>query len=215
MGNKQEKEAAAKFQEQTNIGNVPAKTVEAVFRRFAAHEAGGQPTLNHRLFDDALEALEKDGLKKISHTPLSRQLFRVFDRDNSGSIDLNEFITGITLLSNGTLDDKAEVTFKAFDTNKNGYIEESELVEMVSASYDAAVKVALSLSDLSKMDELTSSVVSMVRTQMEGLARDMMQKLDTNHDGRLDLEEFKTFCRNVDDIKATVNGLGGKVNIIA
>jgi hypothetical protein len=35
-------------------------------------------------------------------------LFRVFDTDGNGVIDVNEFLAGAALLSNGTLEEKAE-----------------------------------------------------------------------------------------------------------
>lgn len=85
---------------------------------------------------------------------------------------------------------------------------------MVMQSYDLAVKLALSVSDLHNLDSMTNTVVSSVRYQMEKVVEDTMRKLDANHDGKLDMKEFKQFCVQVEDIKATVNGLNGKVNVV-
>eukprot|EP01105_Mastigella_eilhardi_P013403 TRINITY_DN3055_c0_g2_i1.p1 TRINITY_DN3055_c0_g2~~TRINITY_DN3055_c0_g2_i1.p1 ORF type:complete len:228 (-),score=81.80 TRINITY_DN3055_c0_g2_i1:193-777(-) len=192
---------------------VPVHDLEAVFRRHASARESGS-SLDVRAFNDALSELEPLGLHRIANTPLAEQLFRVFDKDHSGAIDLEEFVVGAALLANGSNDEKAEVTFRAFDSNGNGFVEESELSTMIQSSYDAAVKMALSIADLSQLDEATASVVSAVREHTAELAREVFHRLDANHDGRLDLAEFKQLCSSVEDISATVNGLVGKISIV-
>jgi Ca2+-binding EF-hand superfamily protein len=198
-----------RFQAQTNFGSVPARELEKVFRRFASSRGVLAPAQ----FERALRALEEYGLRPVAGSPLAVQLFRVFDRDKSGSVDLDEFLRGAALLCGGTLDDKAEITFRAFDRDGSGFLEEGEIVQMITESYDAAVKMALSIDTLGAMDDLTASVVDTVRKQMEVLAVELMHKIDANGDGRLSLDEFKIFCSMVEDVKATVNGFKGTVNI--
>ncbi|MEF3691487.1 MAG: EF-hand domain-containing protein, partial [Candidatus Moraniibacteriota bacterium] len=105
-------DAVSRFQQETNMVAVPARELERVFRRFATHGA-----LSPEAFNFALGALEQFGLRKVSRTPLAAQLFRVFDQDKNGMIDLEEFLAGAALLAGGSLEEKAEVTFRAFDTD--------------------------------------------------------------------------------------------------
>lgn len=86
MGANQEKldqSAIDAFQNSTNLGSVPVAELEHVFQTLST-----KGKLDQAHFEQALAALEKFGLKKIAHTPLSTQLYRVFDRDRSGSIEI-------------------------------------------------------------------------------------------------------------------------------
>lgn len=55
-------------------------------------------------------------------------LFKIFDTDNSGEIDFNEFLIGLTMLSDSG--DDIFFSFDLCDANKNGKVERQELVKL-------------------------------------------------------------------------------------
>ena len=54
-------------------------------------------------------------------------LFDGFDTDNDGTISLKEFVLLIRVMSNDASEDKIKWAFKAYDENKDGYIDANEM----------------------------------------------------------------------------------------
>lgn len=49
---------------------------------------------------------------------------------------MQEFVTGLSILSRGTLEEKLRWTFSLYDINGDGYITKEEMTEIVNAVYD-------------------------------------------------------------------------------
>jgi Ca2+-binding EF-hand superfamily protein len=62
-------------------------------------------------------------------------LFKVFDEDNSGAINFEEFVTAVAITSDSDPLRKIEFTFKLYDSNKNGAVCLKELQKMIEAMY--------------------------------------------------------------------------------
>uniref|UniRef100_A0A9L0R9K2 EF-hand domain-containing protein n=1 Tax=Equus caballus TaxID=9796 RepID=A0A9L0R9K2_HORSE len=81
----------------------------------------------HQHLDEyaAIAVASKGG--KIEIEPL-RQLFALFDRNNEGSIDLREYVIGLTVLCNSANTEKIlQMSFKFFDLDEHGFITKQEL----------------------------------------------------------------------------------------
>ena len=63
---------------------------------------------------------------------MGERLFAVFDRDGNGSIDFPEFLTGLSMIYHGTMDDKKKFLFDMYDLDGNGEITRDELFTMLS-----------------------------------------------------------------------------------
>ena len=62
---------------------------------------------------------------------------RAFDEDNNGYIDFKEFLLSIHLTSfSATVEDKLKWTFKLFDVDGNGLIDQSEMLKVIQAIYE-------------------------------------------------------------------------------
>jgi Ca2+-binding EF-hand superfamily protein len=55
---------------------------------------------------------------------------------------LQEFVSGLSVLSRGTLHEKLQWAFSLYDTNGDGIITKDEMLDIVSAIYDLMGKFA-------------------------------------------------------------------------
>lgn len=117
----------------------------------------------------------------VSSNPLAARIMEVFDTDNSGDVDFQEFITGLSIFSGrGSKDEKLNFAFKIYDIDKDGYISNGELFIVLK------IMVGTNLDD----DQLQQIVD---RTIMEN---------DKDCDGRLSFEEFKSAIETTEVAKS-------------
>ncbi|XP_026743827.1 Kv channel-interacting protein 4-like isoform X2 [Trichoplusia ni] len=116
-------------------------------------------------------------------------VFNTLDQDRSGLLSFEEFVTGLSILSRGTLEEKLRWTFSLYDINGDGYITKEEMTEIVSAIYDLMGKIVEP-----NMDD------DVVREKVERL----FQKMDLNRDGVLTLDEFLDCCLRDEDISRSM-----------
>ncbi|KAL0830408.1 hypothetical protein ABMA28_002587 [Loxostege sticticalis] len=116
-------------------------------------------------------------------------VFNTLDQDRSGLLSFEEFVTGLSILSRGTLEEKLRWTFSLYDINGDGYITKEEMTEIVNAVYDLMGRIV----DPSADDEV-------VREKVERL----FQKMDLNRDGVLTLDEFLDCCLRDEDISRSM-----------
>jgi len=105
-------------------------------------------------------------------------VFRTFDTDCNGYIDFKEFLLAISVTSSGTARQKLECTFRMFDIDGNGTVDVREMVKIVEAIY--------------KM--LGPEVVISVEGSPKKCARKIFEKMDSNQDKQLTLNEFVDGC---------------------
>lgn len=59
------------------------------------------------------------------------RLFNAFDVDSSNSIDLEEFMSGLSVFLKGTPDEKLLLSFRLYDVDNSGSIEPKELIKIM------------------------------------------------------------------------------------
>ena len=64
---------------------------------------------------------------EISNEGISNRLFDIFDRDNNGSIDFEEFMATIETIISGTNQDKIKFAFNLHDLDDSGFIDRPQL----------------------------------------------------------------------------------------
>lgn len=104
--------------------------------------------------------------------------FRAFDSDNVGYVDFRKFLMAVNVTSNGTPQDKLEWVFRMYDIDGSGSIEEAELVKILEAIYQMLGAEAKKLSVVSPKER----------------ARMIFERMDTNHDLELTMQEFVDAC---------------------
>jgi len=197
-----------KLQEQTNFDKVE---VNKLYEVFTSLTKNGKEPLDKETFKKGLGKLESCGLKNLDDTPFGDRLFHLLDVNHDGTVDLQEFISGLSLLCKGTVEEKLELSFKAYDLDGNGYIEKGELALMFKSAWISGFRALcathgneeLSMEDLNEFSEEMATL----------FAENAFDTLDTNGDGQLSFEEFKEFALAEPKITATLNGFKKEVNI--
>lgn len=106
----------------------------------------------------------------ISSNPLASRLMDVFDLNSDGTIDFQEFITGLSAFSGKSSRlDKLRFAFKIYDIDRDGFIGNGELFIVMKAMVGQNLK-----------DEELQQIVD--KTIMEA---------DKDGDGKLSFEEFE------------------------
>jgi len=110
------------------------------------------------------------------------QIFRIFDKDNNGTIDFKEFMLATDMTSSGSPEEKLEWAFKMYDKDGSGTIELTEMVEVIGTLYD--------------MEGVTTSGGE----GNEQRATRIFAELDINGDGELTMDEFVRGCMQEKDL---------------
>ncbi|XP_055681196.1 Kv channel-interacting protein 4-like [Lutzomyia longipalpis] len=114
--------------------------------------------------------------------PYAHYVFNTLDQDNSGIINFEDFIQTLSILSRGSLEEKLTWTFALYDINGDGYVTKEEMTDIVTAIYD--------------MVELAPTETRAIEEHIKTKVDSLFQKMDTNRDGVVTLEEFIDCCRN-------------------
>lgn len=115
------------------------------------------------------------------------RVFHIFDKDDNGSISLQEFIDAMHQFAGQSPDDKIKFLFKVYDIDGDGLIQEKELQHVMRACMDENGMRF----DEGEVDELTralfhdATVVTSSAKNNAGITFDALKAQLTKHDGLL------------------------------
>ncbi|KAK6188786.1 hypothetical protein SNE40_004893 [Patella caerulea] len=107
----------------------------------------------------------------------ARNVFRVMDLDGNGSIDLREFVLGMSSLTGDDVNKKIEWAFRVYDVNGDGVISPKEFKKIVRAIFKMHGRGVSS------------------KEHIDRLCSDLMRSMDADRDGTITLQEFREGCR--------------------
>ncbi|XP_030620928.1 guanylyl cyclase-activating protein 2-like [Chanos chanos] len=103
----------------------------------------------------------------------AENMFRAFDKNGDNTIDFLEFVAALNLVFRGDLEHKLRWSFKVYDKDGNGYVDRTELRDIVESIYRLK-RVNKKEPEIS-IDEVCERILSAV---------------DVDGDGHITLEEF-------------------------
>ncbi|KAH8273264.1 hypothetical protein KR018_001043 [Drosophila ironensis] len=123
-------------------------------------------------------------------TLYAHYVFNTLDQDRSGIVSFEDFVQGLSILSRGSVEEKLRWTFSLYDINGDGFITREEMTDIVTAIYELMGRLP---------DEFPEE------EKIKGKVEQIFQKMDTNRDGVVTLEEFLEACRNDDAISRSMS----------
>ncbi|OON21942.1 putative calcineurin B subunit [Opisthorchis viverrini] len=131
----------------------------------------------------SLSVKEFMSLPELKQNPLVARVIEIFDTDGNGEVDFKEFINGMSQFSvKGDKEAKLRFAFKIYDMDKDGFISNGELFQVLK------MMVGNNLKD----------------TQLQQIVDKTIMFADKDGDGRISFEEFCDVVSNLDVHKKMV-----------
>ncbi|MGH0116494.1 UNVERIFIED_CONTAM: hypothetical protein FKN15_009627 [Acipenser sinensis] len=116
-----------------------------------------------------------DGTVGKESSEYAEQIFRTLDNNGDGIVDFREYVTAISLLIQGSPEEKLRWSFKLCDKDKDGAITRSEMLEIMHAVYKMSLAASLTKANPLTVEECTNWIFS---------------RLDKDRNAVISLEEF-------------------------
>eukprot|EP00698_Gefionella_okellyi_P006063 TRINITY_DN15531_c0_g1_i1.p1 TRINITY_DN15531_c0_g1~~TRINITY_DN15531_c0_g1_i1.p1 ORF type:complete len:958 (+),score=192.05 TRINITY_DN15531_c0_g1_i1:46-2919(+) len=164
-------------------GNAKSSTIEEVLKVSKFDAAELQRWVDHWMSNSQAGTVDRLGFRGnmanlgVQDHALADKIFQAFDTDGSGSINLREFIAGLSVMTRGTPEEKMDMAFRAYDADRSGYIDKSELRALMLAG-------------------LSAQGYSLDGELIDGMVDHCMEAIDEDGDDRVSLEEFKNAWKN-------------------
>ncbi|KAJ6240077.1 calcium binding protein [Anaeramoeba flamelloides] len=138
----------------------------------------------------------------------AQSLLNALDLDNNGTVEWKELISGISILSSDSMDEKAKLLFDVWDADGNGVLDRDEIKQMFVSMFTLAA--TLSICDkfeqvkqnvgeeFNREDFETRKQIRMslkIKGDLEEAVDDFFKKVDTDKNGSISLDEFKNYCK--------------------
>ena len=164
----------------TTLGTRSVADVLSHFKELADEDNN----ITEEAFDELFEKyvgtnLSQDDADKL-HLILGR-LFDMFDEDNNQLISYSEFATGISILCQGTRDERAKAAFQVVDEDKDGHIDLDELTKYLSSVFRIMYEVEPATEEQMGTDYHTLAKVT---------AGEAFKEADKDANGLLSYDEF-------------------------
>lgn len=130
---------------------VPQSRVAEVLQDVITQLAGGgrmKPSHIKKIYK-SFQAVDKDGsgyvdyvefleVLKQKDTPILKEVFKCFDLDFNGTVELKEFVTVLSGFTTATKTDKLKFAFMMFDEDGSGKLERQEMERILRANFMTA-----------------------------------------------------------------------------
>jgi Ca2+-binding EF-hand superfamily protein len=126
----------------------------------------GEGHVNRYKFSEGLKSLG------ITNELLIEQNWNAFDDDRDGRVSIAEFLSAISIMSHGSLQQKLRFVFNMYDADGNGTLDKDELLQIFRVT-----------------TSLKGEYVPV--PQLRRMVEETLKEIDLNGDGKLDFPEFE------------------------
>ncbi|XP_053394757.1 neurocalcin-delta-like isoform X2 [Mercenaria mercenaria] len=172
MGSKSSKRSLnpESLQQLRNEVNLSPEEIQAWYKEYLTSLRGGQQELTRDEFKKVYNSLFIGDASKFAE-----HVFRTFDKDGSGTVNFKEFLIGLCVSGSDTNNEvKLKWAFNMYDINGDGFINKSEMKEIVEAIY-----------------KMTNAMAPKELDTPEKMTEKLFEEFDLNKDGHITFEEFK------------------------
>ncbi|XP_046890388.1 guanylyl cyclase inhibitory protein [Hypomesus transpacificus] len=86
----------------------------------------------------------------------AEQIFRTLDNNGDGVVDFKEYVTAISMLTQGSAVEKLRWSFKLYDKDKDGAITRGEMLDIMQAVYKMSLAAAITKPNPLTAEECTN-----------------------------------------------------------
>ncbi|KAE8613100.1 hypothetical protein XENTR_v10007566 [Xenopus tropicalis] len=105
----------------------------------------------------------------------AEKIFRNLDKNGDGIVDFREYVTAISMLAQGSPEEKLRWSFELYDKDRDGTITRCEMLDIMKAVYKMSLATSLAQSNPPTAEECTNRIFI---------------RLDKDHDALISLQEF-------------------------
>ncbi|XP_031555083.1 trafficking protein particle complex subunit 12-like [Actinia tenebrosa] len=168
------------------LSSLELDNIEAVFNELSIKTEDGKRRVE-------LSLLTRQEFAERFHLTgfVAERLCHAFDKTETGTIELDEFIGGIALCLHGSVRDKCRLLFKIFDLDQDDGVSKDELTAVLLSSVESAEKILNNIegqdtnSESDETDKLIDTVTKIVQKAFE--------TCDTAKSGKLSAKQFSNW----------------------
>jgi len=176
----------------TEKGVIDRQTFEACFSKVCNTAASRAAREKNKKKTSGLDAEQEQEQEQRVLKLVGNRIFDVFDRDRNGFVDHAEFVAGLSLLCRASSDDKIRAAFNLFDLDGDGWVTYDEMLRYMISFFEVCFAL-----DSSMKKRFTNITAEQVGT---ATANHCFVRADANNDGRISLDEFRTWCNSDDSV---------------
>jgi len=167
----------------SGLKHIPVASSLMAFKNAAVNQELGKD-----IFLKTYQKLLKDANLEIPDLDTQMKVFGLFDKDNNDIVDMMELVCGISLLCQGTEEEKIAAVFNVFDENGDGFISMDEMFKFLTSVF----RVVLTPNVMATMKQMGVEVES-ADDLASVTSLECFKVADLNNDGKLSREEFKNW----------------------
>eukprot|EP01102_Stenamoeba_stenopodia_P021635 TRINITY_DN8778_c0_g1_i1.p1 TRINITY_DN8778_c0_g1~~TRINITY_DN8778_c0_g1_i1.p1 ORF type:complete len:251 (-),score=63.62 TRINITY_DN8778_c0_g1_i1:14-694(-) len=156
-------------------------------------------TIDKSKFHSICQGLQETLFHEVDFSPAQSDfVFNVVNTSHQGTIDISELISGLVIICQGSIEEKAKLAFQSFDTNNDKVLSKKELKKQVEKAFILAKKIFVkNLEDLHRSQGLvTSSAITglafaaMKPVLIQMVLDDVFDEADMDGDGTISEKEW-------------------------
>ena len=159
------------------LSKVELSYIDKIFKELSYHTDEGESLIRKPTWLNRDTFASKFGLPNF----LGECLFAAFDRDQNGTIDVEEFLSGMALCLHGRVKDKCRLLFKIFNLDDDEGITREELATVLSTALLSANAV---------LQRTLTQEENKIEDTVKRTVDDTFETCDATRNGKLEIDEF-------------------------